>query len=116
MIGLNLIHSQKINTYFYDPSDNKIKVNCIYQIWSKNHKNTKYDLKSINTDVLKVYSLSDGGTPSTTRNIKMANKCDMYLPSTCFGKHNMKYYTSFDELPNKKGYGIVFHKDKELNK
>ena len=27
----------------------------------------------------------------------------------------MKYYTNFDNLPRKKGYGIVFTKDKEKN-
>jgi hypothetical protein len=42
----------------------------------------------------------------------MLDKCDIYLPSTCFGKENMRLYTSFKELP-KKGYGVVFLKDKE---
>lgn len=45
----------------------------------------------------------------------MFYKCDAYIPSTCFGKENMKYYSSFDTLPRKKGYGIVFIKDKEAN-
>jgi hypothetical protein len=45
----------------------------------------------------------------------MIGKCDIYLPSTCFGKENMKLYTSFEDLPGKKGYGIVFFKDKESN-
>ena len=27
----------------------------------------------------------------------------------------MRYYESFNELPNKKGYGIVFNKNKEEN-
>ena len=64
---------------------------------------------------MKVYSLSDGGTPSTTRNKKMHNNCDIYLPSTCFGKENMKYYNSFESLPSRKGYGIVFLENKEEN-
>ena len=90
-------------------------MNCIFQIWSKNHKNNNYDIKDINTDIIKVYSLSDGGTPSSTRNKKMFYKCDIYVPSTCYGQNNMKYYISFDELPRKKGYGIVFNKDKDDN-
>jgi len=45
----------------------------------------------------------------------MFYKCDAYIPSTCFGKENMKYYDCFDNLPRKKGYGIVFNKDKEDN-
>jgi len=66
--GLNLIHSEKINSTFYDPNNTEIKVNCIFQIWSKHHINVKYNIKKINTTILKVYSLSDGGSPSTTRN------------------------------------------------
>ena len=65
-----------------------------------------------NNDI-KIYSLSNGGTASTTRNKKMLNKCDVYLPSTCFGKENMKVYDSFEELPNKRGYGIILLNNKD---
>jgi hypothetical protein len=112
--GFNLIHSEKLNTHFYEPDTKKnIDVNTIFQIWSKNHVNEKYNLIVNNNEILKIYSLSDGGTSSTTRNKKMKNKCDIYLPSTCFGKENMKYYDSFEDLPGKKGYGLVFFKDKK---
>ncbi len=115
--GLNLIHSEKIdNKYeFHEPDGKEIKINVIFQIWSKHHNNEKYDIKEIKKDILTVYSLSDGGTPSSTRNKNMLDKCDIYLPSTCFGKENMRYYNSFEELPNRKGYGIVFKKNKETN-
>ena len=43
----------------------------------------------------------------------MIGKCDIYLPSTCFGKDNMRLYDSFEKLPGKKGYGIVFIQNKE---
>ena len=33
------------------------------------------------------------------------------LPSTCF--KGMKAYKSFLELPNKRGYGVLFYKNKE---
>lgn len=115
VIGLNLIHSEKLDTDFESPDGKTIKVQCIFQIWSKNHKNESYVIKEKENKNIKIYSLSDGGTPSTTRNKKMFNKCHAYLPSTCFGKENMKYYESFDMLPRKKGYGIVFIKDKEKN-
>lgn len=37
------------------------------------------------------------------------------MPSTCFA--GMKAYKSFEELPNQRGYGIVFFKEKkELTK
>jgi hypothetical protein len=66
----------------------------------------------INNEKIKVYSLSDGGTISSTRNKNMIGKCDIYIPSTCFGKDNMRIYNNFDELPGKKGYGIVFLENK----
>lgn len=112
--GYNLIKSIKLESYFYGPSQNKIKINTIFQIWSKNYKNNIYDIKKYNEDKIKIYSLSNGGTVSTTRNKNMIDKCDIYIPSTCFGKNNMKCYLNFNDLPNKRGYGIVFNEDKEL--
>ena len=113
--GYNLIHSEKLDTEFYEPSKKSVKVNCIFQVWSKHHISKAYELKAPNSSVLKIYSLSDGGTPSTTRNKKMFYDCDMYIPSTCFGKNSMTHYNTFDELPRKKGYGIVFHENKKKN-
>lgn len=107
--GYNLIHSEKLLSNFYYPDDTEIKINTIFQIWSKNHVDNNYTLKKINNTNLKIYSLSNGGTSSSTRNKNMINKCHAYLPSTCFGKENMKFYNSFEELPNRRGYGIVFN-------
>lgn len=113
--GYNLIYSEKLNSNFEEPNGKKIKIECIFQVWSKYHENIKYKIKNNDDTILKIYSLSDGGTPSSTRNVKMFNKCDIYIPSTCYGKDNMRYYEKFEELPNKKGYGIVFNKDKKTN-
>jgi hypothetical protein len=115
VIGFNLIHSEKLNTDFEEPSGKKVKVECIFQIWSKHLHNPDYDIKKIDTSIIKIYSLSDGHSPSTTRNKKMFGKCDIYLPSTCFGKYNMRYYDNFNALPRRKGYGIVFNKNKSEN-
>ena len=115
VVGLNLIHSEKLDTHFESPNGKNISVQCIFQIWSKNHKNENYVINQKNNKIIKIYSLSDGGSPSNTRNKKMHYKCDAYIPSTCFGKENMKYYDSFDTLPRKKGYGVVFIKDKKEN-
>lgn len=114
--GYNLIYSEKIKSKFYEPNKKEVDINTIFQIWSKHHKNEKLELNEIKNDNLTVYSLSDGGTPSSTRNKKMIGNCDVYIPSTCFGKDNMKCYDSFDKLPGKKGYGIVFHKNKTVFK
>lgn len=111
--GYNLIHSEKCNTTFYYPDKKQVKVNVVFQIWSKITDNIKYSLETVKQENIKVYSLSDGGTVASTRNKKMLDKCDIYLPSTCFGEESMKLYTSFKDLPNQKGYGVVFLKDKE---
>ena len=60
---------------------------------------------------MRIYSLSDGGTPSSTRNKKMLNNCDIYLPSTTFQK--MKTFDSFEKLPHRRGYGIVVYQNKQ---
>jgi hypothetical protein len=109
----NLIYSGKIEPNFYEPNKNELKVNTIFQIWSKYHSNKDYDIQTFNTERMRIYSLSDGGTVSTTRNKRMINECDLYIPSTCFGKSNVKCYTKFTDLPGEKGYGVVFSVDKE---
>ena len=113
--GLNLIHSEKLDTNFESPDGKSISINCIFQVWSKFHKNNSYVIKKKENPNIKIYSLSDGGTPSTTRNKKMFYKCDAYIPSTCFGKENMRFYENFDSLPKRRGYGVIFLKDKEKN-
>ena len=94
------------------PDGRETTVNVVFQIWSKNHTSNEHQLKDHKSDVVKVYSLSDGGTPSTTRNKDKHDVCDIYLPSTCFGKENMRAYDSFESLPGRKGYGIIFKSDK----
>jgi hypothetical protein len=111
--GYNLIHSTKIDSNFYEPNGNVVKINTIFQIWSKHNKNNIYDIKDYTNNAVKIYSMSDGGTVSSTRNKHMIGKCDVYIPSTCFGKNNMKCYSKFEDLPGKKGYGIVFNVDKK---
>lgn len=107
--GMNLIHSEKIDSSFYYPNGTNVTVNVIFQIWAKNFK-----IESENndcSDFIKIYSVSDGGTPGTTRNKKILNSCDFYLPTTCFGAENMKLYYNFEELPQRRGYGIKIQKD-----
>lgn len=107
--GMNLIHSEKIDSDFYYPNGEEVSVNVIFQIWSKDYK-VETERKTTNK-FIKIYSVSDGGTPSTTRNKKMWYDCDLYLPTTCF-EDKMKIYNNFDDLPQRRGYGIVALSDK----
>ena len=43
------------------------------------------------------------------RNVNMIGRCDVYLPSTCY--KGMNCYNSFENLPNKRGYGIKINKN-----
>ncbi len=112
-----LVHSEKLplNSFVY-PNGKSVEVATLFQIWA--HKKL-LENKTLNIapnppktckDYIKIYSLSDGGTSSSTRNKAMLYKCDLYLPSTCFhssGKPQMKIYEDFESLPHRRGYGIV---------
>jgi len=111
--GFNLVYSEKMTDIFHSPDETQTKINCVFQIWSKSDTCSRVKTKTYDNIPMKVYSLSDGGTVSSTRNKKMIGKCHIYLPSTCFGKENMKTYNSFEDLPSRRGYGIVFHEDIE---
>ncbi len=118
-----LAHSEKLplNSFVY-PDGKEVEVATLFQIWVNDKmlesKALDIEIPSKKTcrDFIKIYSLSDGGTPSSTRNKNMLYKCDLYLPSTCFHSQNkpqMKIYHSFEELPHRRGYGIVILKQKE---
>ncbi|NWN45753.1 SAM-dependent methyltransferase [Candidatus Phytoplasma pruni] len=110
-----LIHSEKLPPDSFQYPDGKtVKVSTVFQIWSKitPTNKTHHAPASPKTahQFIKIYSLSAGKTPGTTRNKKMIDKCDIYLPNTCF--RGMKTYDSFQELPNKRGYGIKILQNK----
>lgn len=108
--GLNLVHNEIVNSSFYYPSGKTVSVNVVFQIWAK-HIYIPQDYRTCDS-YIKVYSLSDGGTSGTTRNLNKIDKCDLYLPITCFGEDCMKLYSDFESLPNRRGFGIMITKDK----
>jgi hypothetical protein len=112
--GYKLAHTEKLPLDSYEyPSGEKVSVATIFQVWTKiNTDKIKIETKRTCKSFMRVFSLSDGGTPSSTRNKNMIDKRDVYLPSTCFS--GMKAYRSFNGLPNKRGYGIVFYKEKNV--
>lgn len=111
--GYNLIHSEKLSGMFRVPDTSDVEINGVFQIWAKHEHNPVYALTPPSHPHVTVYSLSDGGTPSTTRNKSKLTTCDIYLPSTCFGREAMRVYTDFEQLPGRKGYGVAFHENKD---
>lgn len=110
--GYKLIYNEylPIDSFVY-PNGKTVPINTVFQIWTKVNKDViNIPPKKTCTTFIKVYSLSDGGKPSNTRNKHMLDKCDVYLPSTTFG--GMHTYPSFEHLPHRRGYGVVILKNK----
>ena len=103
--GMNLIHSEVVDSAFYYPGGKDVTVNVVFQVWAKHHRVEEEEVDL--TNIIKLYSLSDGGTPGSTRNKQHLYSCDFYLPSTCFGSDSMTVYDNFESLPHRRGYGIV---------
>ncbi|RAX51485.1 restriction endonuclease subunit M [Helicobacter sp. 16-1353] len=119
--SLALSEKLPLNSFIY-PSGKEVEVATIFQIWVNKKLiqnkiiNIEINPKKTCKKYIKVYSLSDGGTPSSTRNKAMLYKCDLYLPSTCFNsksKPQMKIYKDFESLPHRRGYGIVILQEKQ---
>jgi hypothetical protein len=109
--GYKLAHTENLplNSFEY-PNGAPVDIATIFQIWTKiNTENIQIKKLKSCKNFIKIFSLSDGGTPSSTRNKKMLEKCDAYLPSTCF--KGMQAYKKFQDLPNLRGYGVVFLKN-----
>ncbi|WP_435130003.1 hypothetical protein ACR82Z_01010 [Mycoplasma sp. 6243] len=98
---------------FHYPNNKIINVKSIFQIWTKLPSHSVKPIKPSQkiSEWIKVYSLSNGSTPSSKRNVKMLDKCDYYLPSTTFSEVSLE--TCFSKLPHNRGYGIVILKEKQ---
>jgi len=110
--GFQLAHTAKMpSDAFAYPDGRPVNVTSIFQVWSQiGAENIRRARRRTCAEFIKVYSLSDGGTPSSTRNKKMLRACDIYMPSTCFS--GMTLYRDFESLPHRRGYGVVIHKRK----
>lgn len=111
--GLNLIHNEIVSSEFYYPNGKTTQVNVVFQIWAK-HESVSVDKPNLD-GLVDIYSISDGGTPGTTRNKKYHDICDYFIQSTCFGKDKMLLVNSINELPQRKGYGFILtNKDERI--
>lgn len=100
---------------FTYPDGRTVNVSTVFQVWTKSGKQKiPVVVKKDASRFIKVFSLSDGGTPSTTRNKERLNHCDIYLPSTCFS--GMRAYPDFESLPHRRGYGVVILQNKNAIK
>lgn len=100
---------------FVYPNGDSVDVSVIFQVWTKvKTENINIQKPKTCKEYIKVYSLSDGGTPSSTRNKNMLYECDVYLPSTCFS--GMDFYNDFESLPHRRGYGVKILQDKSTIK
>lgn len=110
--GYKLAYTEMIAPDSFEyPDGEEIMIHTIFQVWTKvNTDRIATPERKTCSDFVKIYSLSDGGKTSNTRNKDMIDKCDIYLPSTTYS--GMKAYNSFYDLPHKRGYGVVIKKNK----
>lgn len=114
--GYRLAHTENLpDASFQYPDGRDVAVSSIFQVWSKiNTDKIRKPRKKACNQFIKVYSLSDGGTPASTRNKAMLYNCDIYLPSTCFT--GMHIYNDFEALPHRRGYGVKILQNKRAIK
>ena len=112
--GLNLIHSERIDSSFFYPDGKSVVVNVVFKVWGNIIVEASNEIDIDVSDHVTIYSLSDGGSPGSTRNKKHINSCDVYIPSTCFGESAMKAYSNFEELPQRRGFGLKIVSDEDL--
>ena len=111
---LSLAYSRRLSPDSFErPDGTPTSVSTVFQVWTKGAV-VRAPAPTCDS-FIRVYSLSDGGTPASTRNKHMLNKCDVYLPSTCY--EGMRAYRAFEELPHRRGYGVVIlNKRREIGK
>lgn len=114
--GYTLAHTENLpfNSFQY-PDGRDVDVSSIFQVWTKvNADKIRRRKPRTCRSFVRVYSLSDGGTPASTRNKRMLYACDLYMPSTCY--KGMRLYPSFEDLPHRRGYGVQILKEKRAIK
>lgn len=101
------------NKDFFYPDGKKTSVNSIYQIWTNKFSSKVKPIQppKKTSEWVKIYSLSNGNTSSSKRNVEMIGNCDYYLPSTTYNKISLE--KKFENLPNNRGYGIVILKERK---
>lgn len=112
--GFNLIYSENLpSNTFYSYTTRKVKeVKCVFQIWSKHHKEENNEFSWYNnkgkepfSDVVKVVTVSLAKKRECGKRWIFEEKADFYLSSTFFD--NIAPVYSFDEVKYKSGIAII---------
>jgi len=92
---------------FAYPDGRPISIHTVFQVWTKvNTDKIRLPKRHTCHSYVQVRSVTDGGTPSSTRNKHLIGRCDLYLPSTCFS--GMRAYEDYYDIPSRRGgYGVV---------
>lgn len=112
--NFNLLHSEKLpKNSFYDNKNNKdVNVECVFQIWSKNHKSTEDEFSWYNNQknipfskYMKVYTVSLAKNRECGKKWIYEEKVDFYVSSTYYKNTEIVY--KFDDVKYKSGIAIV---------
>lgn len=100
--------SGKGDSFIY-PNEKNLKLLQHFKYGQKiNIDKIKLDIPKTCNQYIKIYSFRMVELLLIKKSKKMLDKCDIYLTSTYF--KGTKVYKSFEELPNRRGYGIVIFK------
>ena len=110
--GCQLLHTAALpDRSFVRPDGAEADISAVFQVWAGAAlaPETAESPPSCRT-YLDIYSVSDGGTPDTTRTRDKIGLCALYLPSTCY--RGMRVYRDFEDLPERRGYGVIVKKER----
>lgn len=112
--NFNLIYSEKIekNSFYIPNTEKKVNVECIFQVWSKNHSNhEKQDLswyslgkKNPFKEFLDIYTVSLAKKRECGKKWIFEQKADFYLSTTFYNRNNVVY--NFNDVKYQSGIAI----------
>ena len=118
--NFNLIYSEKLSpSSFYNPNNNKdVNVECVFQIWSKNHEIINKEFSWYNnkekepfSEYIKLYTVSLAKNRECGKRWIYDEKADFYISSTFYNDTEIVY--NFKDVKYKSGIAIVFQTQDE---
>jgi hypothetical protein len=107
---VNLVYSEILSQEkFVDKSGNTRKINCVWQIWSKEKIDTV--IKKTCNEYIELFTISN--TKDRICGFNKLEKADYLLQRSYFGECTPKLVKTFNEVKYGCGYGIIIHKNKK---